>query len=77
MQNLAPGLAGLQGPFYGGTNCFHRRKVIYGRSPDNIEKGTLLLYRDIFIFSLISIGRGYLLLDKDIFMFYGDKLLQE
>ncbi|KAG4967565.1 hypothetical protein JHK85_033999 [Glycine max] len=39
-KNLAPGLAGLQGPFYGGTNCFHRRKVIYGRSPDNIEKGS-------------------------------------
>ncbi|KAK4255328.1 hypothetical protein QN277_008340 [Acacia crassicarpa] len=30
------GLAGLQGPFYCGTNCFHRRKVIYGRSPDAI-----------------------------------------
>ncbi|KAK1389054.1 Cellulose synthase [Heracleum sosnowskyi] len=28
------GLAGIQGPMYGGTNCFHRRKVIYGLSPD-------------------------------------------
>ncbi|KAF7114629.1 hypothetical protein RHSIM_RhsimUnG0081900 [Rhododendron simsii] len=27
------GLAGIQGPFYGGTGCFHRRKVIYGLSP--------------------------------------------
>ncbi|CAJ1979071.1 unnamed protein product [Sphenostylis stenocarpa] len=35
---LAAGLAGLQGPFYGGTNCFHRRKVIYGLSPDNVKK---------------------------------------
>ncbi|KAL8088060.1 hypothetical protein AgCh_037994 [Apium graveolens] len=28
------GLAGIQGPMYGGTNCFHRRKVIYGLSPN-------------------------------------------
>ncbi|XP_076913109.1 cellulose synthase-like protein H1 isoform X3 [Bidens hawaiensis] len=32
------GVASLQGPFYGGSNCFHRRKVIYGLSPhDNME----------------------------------------
>ncbi|KAK1353596.1 Cellulose synthase-like protein H1 [Heracleum sosnowskyi] len=30
---LAQGLAGIQGPVYAGTNCFHRRKVIYGLSP--------------------------------------------
>ncbi|KAG5545595.1 hypothetical protein RHGRI_017927 [Rhododendron griersonianum] len=30
---LGRGLAGIQGPFYGGTGCFHRRKVIYGLSP--------------------------------------------
>ncbi|WOH03204.1 hypothetical protein DCAR_0522600 [Daucus carota subsp. sativus] len=30
---MAQGLAGIQGPFYGGTNCFHRRKVIYGLLP--------------------------------------------
>ncbi|KAJ4831923.1 hypothetical protein Tsubulata_043807 [Turnera subulata] len=29
------GLAGIQGPFYGGTGCFHRRKVIYGLCPDD------------------------------------------
>ncbi|XP_028797092.1 cellulose synthase-like protein H1 [Neltuma alba] len=34
---IAGGVAGLQGPFYGGTNCFHRRKVIYGRYPDDIQ----------------------------------------
>ncbi|KAI9107631.1 hypothetical protein K1719_021294 [Acacia pycnantha] len=33
---LLAGLAGLQGPFYLGTNCLHRRKVIYGRYPDAI-----------------------------------------
>ncbi|XP_008342033.2 cellulose synthase-like protein H1 isoform X3 [Malus domestica] len=27
-----PGLAGIQGPIYAGTGCFHRRKVIYGLS---------------------------------------------
>ncbi|XP_058729652.1 cellulose synthase-like protein H1 isoform X3 [Vicia villosa] len=31
------GLAGLQGPFYGGTNCFHRRKVIYGLSSNDVK----------------------------------------
>jgi hypothetical protein len=39
-QYLGAGLAGLQGIFYGGTNCFHRRKVIYGLYPDDVEKGT-------------------------------------
>ncbi|KAJ1254087.1 hypothetical protein BS78_K120400 [Paspalum vaginatum] len=29
------GMAGLQGIFYGGTGCFHRRKVIYGVPPDS------------------------------------------
>ncbi|XP_024033057.1 cellulose synthase-like protein H1 isoform X2 [Morus notabilis] len=37
---LAKGVAGIQGPFYSGTGCFHRRKVIYGLSPDDIENNT-------------------------------------
>ncbi|XP_052178784.1 cellulose synthase-like protein H1 [Diospyros lotus] len=36
------GIAGIQGPFYHGTNCFHRRKVIYGLSPNDKQiNGTL------------------------------------
>ncbi|XP_061375276.1 cellulose synthase-like protein B4 isoform X2 [Gastrolobium bilobum] len=31
---MGGGLAGLQGVLYVGTNCVHRRKVIYGLSPD-------------------------------------------
>ncbi|RVW38936.1 Cellulose synthase-like protein B3 [Vitis vinifera] len=31
---LGSGIAGLQGPTYSGTGCFHRRKVIYGLLPD-------------------------------------------
>ncbi|XP_059449352.1 cellulose synthase-like protein H1 [Corylus avellana] len=31
------GISGIQGPFYGGTGCFHRRKIIYGLSPDTME----------------------------------------
>ncbi|XP_019078913.1 cellulose synthase-like protein H1 [Vitis vinifera] len=31
---LGSGIAGLQGPTYIGTGCFHRRKVIYGLWPD-------------------------------------------
>ncbi|XP_043688843.1 cellulose synthase-like protein H1 isoform X1 [Telopea speciosissima] len=35
--NLGRGIAGIQGPFYSGTGCFHRREVIYGLSPDEAE----------------------------------------
>ncbi|RZB76633.1 Cellulose synthase-like protein H1 isoform C [Glycine soja] len=31
---IVRGMAGLQGPFYCGTNTFHRRKAIYGVYPD-------------------------------------------
>lgn len=34
---LARGIVGIQGPFYGGTGCFHKRKVIYGLSPHDEE----------------------------------------
>ncbi|WVZ85643.1 hypothetical protein U9M48_032543 [Paspalum notatum var. saurae] len=34
-EKLGFGIAGLQGFFYGGTGCFHRRKVIYGAPPDS------------------------------------------
>ncbi|KAL7000067.1 hypothetical protein U1Q18_001217 [Sarracenia purpurea var. burkii] len=34
---IGGGAAGIQGPFYGGTGCFHRRKVIYGLWPDDKE----------------------------------------
>ncbi|CAJ1956284.1 unnamed protein product [Sphenostylis stenocarpa] len=30
------GMAGLQGPYYAGTNAFHRRNAIYGLYPDEI-----------------------------------------
>ncbi|XP_066344164.1 cellulose synthase-like protein H2 [Miscanthus floridulus] len=33
-EKVGLGVAGLQGIFYGGTGCFHRRKVIYGVPPD-------------------------------------------
>ncbi|XP_029131074.1 cellulose synthase-like protein H1 isoform X2 [Cajanus cajan] len=32
---IGGGFAGLQGIIYAGTNCFHRRKVIYGLSPNH------------------------------------------
>ncbi|XP_004487424.1 cellulose synthase-like protein B4 isoform X2 [Cicer arietinum] len=33
------GMAGLQGPYYGGTNTFHRRNAIYGLYPDEVQYG--------------------------------------
>ncbi|KAF0893831.1 hypothetical protein E2562_029714 [Oryza meyeriana var. granulata] len=38
-KKLGNGVAGLQGMFYAGTGCFHRRKVIYGMTPDSIGTG--------------------------------------
>ncbi|XP_004243487.1 cellulose synthase-like protein H1 [Solanum lycopersicum] len=36
------GIGGIQGPFYQGSGCFHRRKVIYGLSPhEKITAGGL------------------------------------
>ncbi|XP_007049091.2 PREDICTED: cellulose synthase-like protein B4 [Theobroma cacao] len=37
MEYLGRGIAGIQGPCYSGTGCFHRRKVIYGLWPDDSE----------------------------------------
>ena len=31
---MGEGISGLQGYFYSGTGCFHRRKVLYGLCPD-------------------------------------------
>ncbi|KAL9457494.1 hypothetical protein AB3S75_006525 [Citrus x aurantiifolia] len=36
-ESLGKGIVGIQGPFYAGTGTFHRRKVIYGLWPDEIE----------------------------------------
>ncbi|KAK7375200.1 hypothetical protein VNO78_35893 [Psophocarpus tetragonolobus] len=57
---IGGGFAGLQGIIYAGTNCFHRRKVIYGLSPDydiqNVKKdfgftnGTLSEKKTMHIF---------------------------
>ncbi|XP_074578313.1 cellulose synthase-like protein H1 isoform X2 [Curcuma longa] len=33
-QSIMPGIQGIQGPFYAGTGCFQRRKVIYGVPPN-------------------------------------------
>uniref|UniRef100_A0A803QJR4 Cellulose synthase-like protein H1 n=1 Tax=Cannabis sativa TaxID=3483 RepID=A0A803QJR4_CANSA len=34
---MAKGIAGLQGPCYSGTGCFHSRKIIYGLSPEDTK----------------------------------------
>ncbi|KAH0914410.1 hypothetical protein HID58_028856 [Brassica napus] len=34
---LGRGVAGIQGPLYCGSGCFHTRRVMYGLSPDNLE----------------------------------------
>ncbi|KAF2620691.1 hypothetical protein F2Q68_00039845 [Brassica cretica] len=34
---LGRGVAGIQGPLYCGSGCFHTRRVMYGLSPDDLE----------------------------------------
>lgn len=36
---MGHGIQGIQGVFYAGTGCFHRRQVIYGLSPNNVKFG--------------------------------------
>ncbi|GMP53944.1 hypothetical protein CsSME_00019254 [Camellia sinensis var. sinensis] len=36
---------GIQGPLYEGTRCFHRRKVIYGLSPDDNDITIVLVLK--------------------------------
>jgi len=31
------GVAGIQGPIYIGSGCFHTRRVMYGLSSDDLE----------------------------------------
>ncbi|OMO88928.1 Cellulose synthase [Corchorus olitorius] len=37
IEYVGRGVAGLQGPCYSGTGCFHRRNVIYGQWPQDVE----------------------------------------
>ncbi|XP_058088287.1 cellulose synthase-like protein H1 isoform X2 [Magnolia sinica] len=49
-QLLLDGMAGIQGPLYAGTGCFHRRKVIYGGLPpddEEIKKANLNSMKDL------------------------------
>ncbi|GJN02948.1 hypothetical protein PR202_ga20344 [Eleusine coracana subsp. coracana] len=43
VKKFGPGIAGIQGMFYSGTGCFHRRKVIYGVQPAirDLEPGNI------------------------------------
>ncbi|KAL6140154.1 hypothetical protein ACLB2K_058455 [Fragaria x ananassa] len=36
---VGQGISGIQGPFYSGTGCVHRRKVIYGLFPNFMKVG--------------------------------------
>ncbi|VFQ62161.1 unnamed protein product [Cuscuta campestris] len=63
MKYMVSGFAGIQGPFYQGTGCFHRRKVIYGSSPNKKEGESdkdIMLERygkskDAFVWSVVNI----------------------
>lgn len=46
-QILGFGIGGIQGPFYGGTGCFHRRKIIYGTSPEEEKIRDELSYEEL------------------------------
>ncbi|KAK1439816.1 hypothetical protein QVD17_05638 [Tagetes erecta] len=41
------GIASIQGTVYAGSNCFHRRKVIYGSSPNDRLKSDIMSNEDL------------------------------
>ncbi|XP_031104909.1 cellulose synthase-like protein H1 isoform X2 [Ipomoea triloba] len=62
MEYVLRGIAGIQGSFYMGTGCFHRRKIIYGMWPHVVDsngkstdKDQLELFGKSKIFSLSTI----------------------
>ncbi|KAI3675198.1 hypothetical protein L1987_84784 [Smallanthus sonchifolius] len=44
---IANGLSSIQGTLYVGSNCFHRRKVIYGSSPNDTIKSDNMSNEDL------------------------------
>ncbi|KAG0448504.1 hypothetical protein HPP92_027814 [Vanilla planifolia] len=44
---MTEGFSGIQGPLYGGTGCFHRRKAIYGSPPPNLACNDGLSYEEL------------------------------
>ncbi|KAG0499716.1 hypothetical protein HPP92_004407 [Vanilla planifolia] len=44
---MTEGFSGIQGPLYGGTGCFHRRKAIYGSRPPNLACNDGLSYKEL------------------------------
>lgn len=34
---MGGGIAGIQGPVYAGSGCFHTRRVMYGLSVDDLD----------------------------------------
>ncbi|KAK3184396.1 hypothetical protein Dsin_031682 [Dipteronia sinensis] len=41
------GIVGIQGPYYAGTGCFHRRKVIYGLWPDDTKDESGIYFNSV------------------------------
>ncbi|KAJ0441471.1 putative cellulose synthase (UDP-forming) [Helianthus annuus] len=44
---LINGISSIQGTVYAGSNCFHRRKVIYGSSPNDSTKSDNITIKDL------------------------------
>ena len=63
-------MGGLQGPFYGGTNTFHRRNAIYGLHPDEIQygrKGHLFI---AYLSVLLLIVDSFMILKYSLFCIF-------
>ncbi|KAL5865233.1 hypothetical protein ACOSQ3_002747 [Xanthoceras sorbifolium] len=44
---MSKGIIGIQGPFYIGSGCFHRRKVIYGPWPEDTKNDSGRYYNSV------------------------------
>lgn len=58
-------MVGIQGPFYAGSGTFHRRNVVYGLRPGEVDhqgkyvnefNGTLFSYFIFLLLNLFSFG---------------------
>ncbi|XP_019082838.1 PREDICTED: cellulose synthase-like protein B2 isoform X2 [Camelina sativa] len=57
---MVRGLAGIQGPIYLGSGCFHTRRVMYGLSPEDVEaNGSLSSLATRELLAADSLPRGF------------------
>ncbi|KAH0862600.1 hypothetical protein HID58_079811 [Brassica napus] len=80
---LGRGVAGIQGPLYCGSGCFHTRRVMYGLSPDDLENNgdlssaatsTCFHHSNIHIYIKHSLQHSFVIL-LPVFSYFSSHIL--